>query len=207
MIIGIGSVVFVRSRLPTISGTLPLEGLDGDVRVIRDNWGIPHIYAENELDAFRALGFTAAQDRIFQMDVHRRLANGQLSEIVGEAGLPSDRLARTFGFRFYAEKLMTSNSIGPDALRAAEAYRDGINAFIETQTLPVEFKLLGYRPKNFEIVEMLAFEGFMSYGFSEAFRGDLLFSDLLRGLPPEKVDEIRVSIDDLKPVVREFGPD
>src|SRR4051812_3500085 len=93
----LAGVLFLRWSLPQVSGTLVLPGLHSPVRVVRDSWGIPHISAGNELDAFRALGFVAAQDRLFQMDIHRRLADGQLSEVFGQAALPADRLARTFG--------------------------------------------------------------------------------------------------------------
>lgn len=199
-------VGFASWSLPKTSGTIVLPGLTDQVRVVRDEWGIPHIFARNELDAFRAMGFVAAQDRLFQMDIHRRLANGQLSEIVGNAALHQDEIARTFGFRHYAEKLLASNSIRPDVLRAAEAYRDGLNCFISTQNLPIEFKILGYKPRPFEIVEMLAFAGFMSLDFSEAFDGDLLYSDLLNDVPAEKVNELRGGIETSAPTIARGVP-
>jgi penicillin amidase len=197
----LAALTFAWWSLPKTSGTLALPGLTAEVRVVRDNWGIPHIYAHNELDAFRAMGFVAAQDRLFQMDIHRRLANGQLSEIVGNAALHQDEIARTFGFRHYAEKLLASGSIKPDVLRAAEAYRDGLNYYISTQTSPIEFKMLGYKPRPFEIVEMLAFAGYMSLDFSEAFDGDLLYSDLLNDVPAEKVNELRGGIEQSAPTI------
>jgi len=202
----LAGLFFVWWSLPTVSGKLNLAGLKHEVRVVRDEWGIPHIYAQDELDAFRALGFVAAQDRLFQMDIHRRLANGQLSEIVGEAALPVDEIARTLGFRHYADELLASGSLGPEALRAAEAYRDGLNAYVATQKLPVEFALLNYQPRKFEIAEMLAFAGYMSYGFSEAFRGDILFSDLLRDIPAEKINELRTGVDESAPTIAKAVP-
>src|SRR5215475_2735291 len=84
------ALLFVWSSLPVVSGTTSLPGLNAEVRVVRDRWGIPHIFANDELDALRALGFTAAQDRLFQMDIHRRLANGQLSEIFGPSAVQID---------------------------------------------------------------------------------------------------------------------
>jgi penicillin amidase len=136
LIVGAG-VAFVRWHLPRVSGTIRLPGLNAEVRVDRDRFGIPHISATDEIDAFRALGFIAAQDRLFQMDLHRRLANGELSEVFGSRALVADEIARTFGFRHYAEKLLASNAISPAVLRAAEAYCDGVNFFISTQRLPV----------------------------------------------------------------------
>jgi penicillin amidase len=204
---GLAAAMFVAAlflawwSLPAVSGTLSLPGLNNEVRVLRDQWGIPHIFASDELDAFRALGFVAAQDRLFQMDMHRRLANGQLSEVLGPAALQIDELARTLGFRYYADKLLASNAMSPEALRAATAYRDGLNFYVETQKLPLEFRILGYKPRKFEIAEMLAFGGYLAYSFSEAFRGDILYSELLNELPAEKVNELRGGVEDSAPTI------
>jgi len=200
-IVVIASVLFARSRLPVVSGTLALPGLSAEVRVTRDTWGIPHIFAQNEMDAFRALGFTVAQDRLFQMDIQRRLANGELSEVFGRAALHTDKIARTFGFRHYAQKLLSADTEASRAMQAAAAFRDGANACIATQKLPVEFGLLGYTPRPFDVVDMLAFGGYMSYSFSEAFRGDILFTDLMTDLPPEKVNELRGGIEESAPTI------
>src|SRR5579862_6774952 len=200
-IILLAILLFVRWSLPAVSGKVTLPGLNSDVRVLRDQWGIPHIYAADELDAFRALGFVAAQDRLFQMDIYRRLANGQLSEVFGNGTIQIDELARTLGFRYYAEKLLASNAMSPEVLRAAAAYRDGVNFYVETQRLPVEFEILGYKPRKFEIAEMLAFEGYLAYSFSEAFRGDILYSELLNDIAPEKVNELRGGVEDSAPSI------
>jgi penicillin amidase len=200
-IIVLAIFLFVRWSLPAVSGTLTLPGLKNDVRVLRDPWGIPHIYAGDELDAFRALGFVAAQDRLFQMDIYRRVANGQLSEIFGSGTIPLDELARTLGFRHYAEELLASNAMSPEVLRAASAYRDGLNSYVETQKLPVEFRILGYKPRKFEIADMVAFAGYLAYSFSEAFRGDILYSELMNDIPAEKVNELRGGVEDSAPTI------
>jgi penicillin G amidase len=202
----VGTWFVARRSFPKVSGSLVLPGLTSEVRVVRDRWGIPHIFARNELDAFRALGFTAAQDRLFQMDIHRRLANGELSEIVGPGALQADELARTFGFRHYADELLQSNTLSQETLSTAEAYLEGLNYYISLGQLPLEFKLLRYQPKPFKVGEMLAFAGYMAYGFSEAFRGDILYSDLLHELPPAQVDELRARDDDSTPTIAEGVP-
>src|ERR1051326_7307723 len=195
------SLLLAWWSLPTLSGTTTLPGIKDDVRVLRDPWGIPHIFAKNELDAFRALGFTAAQDRLFQMDIHRRLANGQLSEVFGTPAAQVDELARTLGFRYYGEKLLLSNAMRPEVLRAAAAYCEGLNYYLETQKLPIEFRILGYKPRKFEITDMLAFVGYLSYSFSEAFRGDILYTDLLNDIPAEKVNELRGGVEESAPSI------
>jgi penicillin amidase len=192
---------FVWWSLPTVSGTLKLPGLTKEVRVVRDAWGIPHIFASDELDAFRALGFVAAQDRLFQMDMHRRLANGQLSEVLGGTTVQIDELSRTLGFRYYADKLLASNTMSPQVLRAAAAYLDGLNYYLGTQKLPLEFTILGYKPRKFEIADMLAFGGYLAFSFSEAFRGDIFYSELLNDFPAEKVNELRGGVEASAPSI------
>ena len=200
-VVVLAAFLFVRWSLPKLSGTQTLPGLKGEVRVLRDQWGIPHIFAGDELDVFRALGFVEAQDRLFQMDILRRLANGQLSEVFGPAALRADELSRTFGFRHYAEKMLASNAMKPEALRAAEAYRDGLNFYVATQKLPVEFRIIGYKPRQFEIADMLAIGGYMAYSLSEAFRSDTLLSGLLNELPAEKLNELRGGIEESTPTI------
>ena len=92
-----------QRRLPQTDGLLRLPGLSGPVEIIRDRWGVPHIYAENVQDLFFAQGVVHAQDRLWQMELNRRIAAGRLSELFGEVALDTDRLARTFGFRRLAE--------------------------------------------------------------------------------------------------------
>src|SRR4030042_1984228 len=88
-----------RRRLPTITGTLTLPGLDAPVEVLRDRWGVPHLYASSERDVYMAQGYVHAQDRLWQMELNRRTANGRLSEVFGALALDTDRAALTFGFR------------------------------------------------------------------------------------------------------------
>ena len=93
-----GLTLLSRRRLPQTHGILSLPGLSDPVEVIRDRWGIPHIYAKNVHDLFFSQGFVHAQDRLWQMELNRRIAQGRLSELFGELALDTDRACRTFGF-------------------------------------------------------------------------------------------------------------
>ncbi|MGA9349112.1 MAG: penicillin acylase family protein [Anaerolineae bacterium] len=132
--------------LPKINATVRVRGLRGKVEVIWDRWGIPHIYAENEEGLFFAQGYVHAQDRLWQMEAHRRLASGTLAEIVGEMALEVDRFARIIGFRRAAQADLAL--LDEQTLRYLEAYSQGVNAFIETHCsrLPLEFTLLRHKP-------------------------------------------------------------
>ncbi|MEX1063412.1 MAG: penicillin acylase family protein, partial [Balneolaceae bacterium] len=135
-----------QSSLPEIEGTSTISGLESEVQVLRDEWGVPHIYAENERDMFFAQGYVQAQDRLWQMDMWRRVNEGRLSEIVGPEALDHDKLARLIQFRGPWDEEWTSYH--PDGRKIFEAFADGVNAYIDHigDDLPVEYKLTGLEP-------------------------------------------------------------
>jgi acyl-homoserine lactone acylase PvdQ len=134
------------ASLAAIDGTTTISGLRADVRVIRDSWGVPHIYAESPDDLFFAQGCVMAQDRLWQMEVWRRAGEGRLSEILGPSALPRDRVARLLKYRLAIDDRELT-AYHPDAKRLMTAYVGGINAFIAANQarLPVEFVLTGIR--------------------------------------------------------------
>jgi penicillin amidase len=138
-----------RAHLPQIEGTLDIPGLQADVEIIRDRWGVPHIYADNPNDLFFAQGFAQAQDRLWQMDMWRRAGEGRLAEIFGSEMLDHDRAARLFKYRGPWTDAEFS-SYHPDGRRILEAFAAGVNAYIDHATangeLPVEYTLTGLTP-------------------------------------------------------------
>ncbi|MDR2712871.1 MAG: penicillin acylase family protein [Clostridiales bacterium] len=153
---------FVTRPWPQTSGMLSVNGLQATVTVIRDSLGIPNIYAENEHDLFFAQGYVTAQDRLFQMEMHRRIGNGTLSEVVGSAGLNNDMLSRTYGLRKIAEE--SYPDLSDDSKLILDAYCAGANAFIDTNAnkLPLEFTLLGFKPSKWEPLDVLSFSNFLA---------------------------------------------
>src|SRR5574340_1323799 len=117
-----------HAALAQIDGTLAIDGLREPVDVIRDRWGVPHIYARNQDDLFFAQGFVAAQDRLWQLDLWRRTAMGELSEVVGPSAVDRDTFARLLRCRGDMEAEW--RSYAPDARRIAEAFTRGMNAEI-----------------------------------------------------------------------------
>ena len=138
-----------ESRLPQIDGAVDVPGLTDEVEVIRDRWGVPHIYARNLDDLFFAQGFVQAQDRLWQMDMYRRAGEGRLAEILGPDALRHDRIARLFKYRgpWTDEEF---SSYHPEGRRILTAFSDGVNAYIAhaeaAGELPVEFELTGLAP-------------------------------------------------------------
>jgi len=152
---------FVYRPLPPLDGSIPLPGLQFPVTVERDQWGIPHIRAASVEDLAEAQGFVTAEDRLWQMDLLRRAARGQLSEVLGPATLELDKDFRVLNFGRAADVDM--KLMGPEVRRVMEAYARGVNHFIEMRSnrLPIEFTLLNYKPKPWEPSDSLVLACYM----------------------------------------------
>jgi penicillin amidase len=156
------AVVMVRRPWPETSGELELSGLEGEVRVVRDDAGIPQVYADSMHDLMLAQGFVHAQDRFFEMDVRRHATAGRLSELFGEDGLESDLVVRTLGWRRVAEQELTM--LRPATRSALDAYAEGVNAYLagrSTSEMALEYSLLGisgldYTPEKWSAVDSIA---------------------------------------------------
>jgi penicillin amidase len=150
------------ARLSQTSGTLQVPGLTDEVRVVRDHWGIPHIYAKNADDLFFAQGFVQAQDRLFQIDLWRRSTQGRLAEILGPGYVDRDRLTRLMRYR--GDINAEWQSYAPDTRRIVTRFVAGINAEIAAigEHLPEEFAIAGYRPEPWQPEDLLSrAEGFV----------------------------------------------
>ena len=142
VLLGLGVFVWLKSKVANHDQEINLQGLTQPVEVLWDDFGIPHIYAQTEEDAYFALGYVHAQERLFQMEALRRLADGRLSEVFGDMALESDKFFRSLGFRKYAEQTIAQYPKNEGYVKAASAYVNGVNAFIENGDTPVEFELL-----------------------------------------------------------------
>jgi penicillin G amidase len=144
-----------RSALPQVEGAIALPGLSSKVAVVRDEQGVPTIQASTLEDLFFAQGYVTAQDRLWQMDILRRAAAGELSEIIGEDTVKLDREQRILGLRVAAEASV--NSIPATDRPYFDAYASGVNAFIESHRdrLPLEFRILKYEPRPWTVTDSL----------------------------------------------------
>ena len=171
--VGVAAWWFVYRPLPQIDGTAPLPGLQNEVTVERDQWGVPHIRAASLDDLVEAQGYVMAQDRLWQMDLLRRVARGQLSEILGPTTLKIDKDFRTLGFGRAAERDVTLLDAEPR--RLIEAYARGVNKFIEKhqKNLPLEFSLLRYKPQPWQPSDTLAISGYMYRTLTDTWEREL----------------------------------
>jgi penicillin amidase len=165
-----GGYWYVHGKQPQRAGSAALPGLHAQVAVDYDERGVPHIQAHNEADMYRALGYVQAQDRLFQMEILRRLARGELAQVLGSKLLDTDRLFRTIGLREHADRYAAQLDMQTPENLALQAYLDGINQFQASHPAPIEFDLLGIQPRPFTPADVLSVAGYMAYSFAAAFR-------------------------------------
>lgn len=186
----IGLYWLVERTHPQLAGRLTLHGLVGEVVVEREPSGVVHITADNDRDLIFAQGVVHAQDRLWQMEMQRRIGAGRLSEIFGPNALERDRYLRTWGFYRAAEAALLH--LGAEARGLIEAYVAGINAYLATKPpLPPEFHLLGLRPEPWRPADLLVWSKLMAYNLAQN-RGTELtrYRLLARGLEPERIAEL-----------------
>ncbi len=175
--------LFYRA-MPTYSGDERLPGLASEARVWRDNYGVPHIFASSIDDAARALGYLHASERMFQMDILRRVGQGRMAEIRGPDLLPVDKFIRTLGF--YRQAETSFSALSPWAQKRLEAYAEGVNAFLTSHPLPPEFLLAGDRPEPWRPADSLVIGKIEAYQLSQNFKLKLLRARLIAKLGEER---------------------
>ena len=165
-----GGYWYVHSNQPQRHGELSLRGLQAPVNVRYDERGVPHIQAQSETDLYRALGYVHAQDRLFQMEIMRRLARGELAEVLGSKLVATDTLFRSLRIREQAARMVQRQDRQGPAWQGLQAYLDGVNQWQASHPKPVEFDLLGITPRPFSAEDTLSIAGYLAYSFAAAFR-------------------------------------
>ncbi|MAG36527.1 MAG: peptidase S45, partial [Dehalococcoidia bacterium] len=178
---------WLRRSLPRHQGTVHLGGIDGEIEIVRDRWSIPHIFAGNTGDLFFGQGYASAQDRLWQMEVGRRVASGTLAELVGPLVLDADRLLRRLGFR--RAGTAEWQDLEEEARLTLDAYCAGVNAWILEcgNRLPLEFTIMRARPALWTPIDCLAFAKYMAFGQAADWQGKWL-----RGQAVARADAERV---------------
>lgn len=175
--------------VPDWHGRFYLSALHQPVTIRRDQWGIPHIEAANRHDLFVAQGFVHAQDRLWQMELNRRVATGTLSAVFGRATLDTDRLSRALGFARLAQGTWAHM---PGSSRAdVEAYTEGVNAYLQSgQPLPVEFHLLRHQPEPWQPLDSIAFARLQMWALTEGASGELVTAQLIQALGEDRARQL-----------------
>lgn len=182
--------VVLMSSLPRLDGTLPTDGIHQGATIARDRLGVPKITAKSTDDAYFALGWVHAQDRMWQMELQRRVGAGRLAEMVGEAGLANDRFMRTLGLYRRAEA--SFDHLGETTRTALLSYGAGINAWIRQHRLrlPLEYLLLGVHPEPWRPADSLVWQKLMALQLAGDWREDILRGQLAGSLDPKRMQEL-----------------
>jgi penicillin G amidase len=184
----LGAFWYLRLSLPKVSGELEVTGLSAPVEVLRDAEGIPHIFAASEADAQFALGFVHAQDRLWQMEMNRRIGAGRMAEVLGRPAFEGDRFLRTLGIRRAAEASL--RHLDAETRKLLAAYAAGVNAFLGTRpVLPPEFWLSNFTPEPWSEVDSASWAKMMAWDLGGNWRSELLRLQLARRLSTSRIQE------------------
>lgn len=191
--IGIAGFIFVQTLKPDYVGTKTLAFIEKEVKVYYDTYGIPHIYGETEEDAFRALGYVHAQDRLWQMELLRRIGSGGLSEVFGADLIATDKFFLALGIDDASVQTVSELDSNKEAVRIAQAYLDGVNAFILEGPTPIEFYLTGINKTEFTLKDMYNTMGYMAFSFAMAHKTDPLLTNIKNKLGPVYLEDLGIN--------------
>ena len=196
-VIGVaGGWLYLRQLQPDYDERTTLPGLNDGVEVYYDRFAIPHIYAQNEPDVFRALGYVHAKERLWQMELLRRIAPGRLSELFGEATLETDKFFKTIGIdRYSAECVGRLEEQGGQVRENTLAYLDGINRFVEEGPTPIEFTILGVDKTPFTPSDVFNIIGYMSFSFAMAHKTEPVLTAVLQKHGPSYLADLMLKVD------------
>jgi len=188
LILALVLVWMVRRPWPKVEGTESVAGLTAPVEIMRDEWGVPYIYADNELDLVFAQGYVHAQDRLWQMEFTRRIGNGTLSEILGEVTLDIDKFMRTVGLRRAAA--LDWDVLDAESRALLEAYANGVNAYMQNNPLPIEYTILSAEAIPWEPLDTLTIGKLMGWQLSGDYGLDMLRAQTIAKLGDDRAVNI-----------------
>jgi penicillin amidase len=189
----IGAVYFwLNQSAPQYDGEISLPSLQQPVTVHFDDFGIPHIEAENNHDLFMAFGYVHAQERLFQMEMMRRAGSGTLAEIIGQPMIKVDRTFLTLGMKEYAEASAArlEQQRGTAMYSAIEDYLAGVNYYIEHGPTPPEFSIIGITKRKFELIDLYYITGAMAFNFSMAQKTEPVIDYIAKHFTSDYLDQL-----------------
>ncbi len=202
VLILIGSWFFIQKNKPVYNGNLQLTDLKEEVNVYFDEIGVPHIYAQNQKDAYVALGYVHAQDRLWQMELIRRISAGRLSELFGEDMVKTDKFFKGIGIERAAAESIKKLDTSSQAYILTQAYLDGINQFIENGPTPIEFRLIGIEKVKYTIKDIYNVFGYMSFGFAQGHKTDPFLTNIKNKLGDVYLKDLAIDIDPKSEIIQ-----
>ena len=202
LLLGVVSYIFIQNNKPNYKGSISMNSLDEVVRIYFDDYGIPHIFADNEEDAYRAFGYVHAQDRLWQMELIRRITAGRLSEVFGPDMVKTDKLFRSMRLGSVAKEAAQASDKNSRSFILADAYLEGINQFIAEGKTPIEFRLVGLEKEAYTLEDIYNVFGFMAFSFAQAYKTDPLLSSLQADLDKAYLSDLDIDINPKTTLIR-----
>ncbi|MCK5124713.1 MAG: penicillin acylase family protein [candidate division Zixibacteria bacterium] len=196
-----GTYYYLTQTLPDYNSDISSATITDSIEIIRDSYGMPHIYAKSDSDMSFAFGFCSAQDRLFQMDMVRRAIRGQLAEVIGKDVVEVDKMYRTITSVKPIEQIYSEL---PDSLQALMvAYANGVNHYLETheENLPIEFAILGYEPEPWQPSDCMATLYYMAWALNFSFDSELTYAAMIDRVGDAMASEIFIDYPTGKPVI------
>lgn len=196
LLLAVAVVYYLETRaLPDYNEDVKISGLRSEVRVYRDERAVPHVFAQNEHDLYMVTGYLMAQDRLWQMDLLRRVTQGRLSEIFGADMVDTDQLLRALQIQ-EKSKMVLENS-DQALLDCLSAFADGVNAYLEQagKRLPIEFTVLGYKPEKWESLHSLNLIGYMAWDLAGSWEDEIALHKLRGKVSHEMLMELYPHLD------------
>jgi penicillin amidase len=182
--------LYSKTLHPNYNGEIEIKNTLEDVTIHFDDVGVPHINAKNQRDAYVALGYVHAQDRLWQMELIRRIAAGRLSEIFGEELIKTDKLFSGLGIEEASTKTIRNLDKNSPSYRMAIAYLDGINQYIVNGKTPIEFSLVGVEKESYTLKDVYNVFGYMAFSFAVAHKTDPMLNEVKEKLGPLYFNEL-----------------
>jgi penicillin amidase len=192
VVLGIALCVYIFHLKPKYEGEVQLKNIQAATTVYFDDFGVPHIYADSEKDAMTALGYVHAQERLWQMELLRRIAPGRLSEIFGSVALKNDKFFSGIGIEEASAKAIAKLDKNSPSYQLTQAYLDGINQYLEEGPTPIEFTLVGVKKEKFTIKDVYNIFGYMSFSFAMAQKTDPLMTDIYNKYGAEYLKDLGI---------------
>ncbi len=204
LIVVCGALITYLLLKPNYEGEKELAQLSDTVDVYYDTYGIPHIYAKNDKDAFRSLGYVHAQDRLWQMELLRRIARGGLSEVFGKDVVSTDKFFLSLGIDEASAQTVSRLDKNATSVQLSQAYIDGINQFIEEGPTPIEFFLTGIEKQPFTLTDIHNTLGYMSFSFAMAHKTDPFLTHLKDKLEVAYLEDLQIDIDPNSTLIKNY---
>lgn len=198
MLLGIlilGFFIFISFLKPTYDGEIEFTSLKNEVSVHYDTYGIPHIYGQTEEDAYKTLGYVHAQDRLWQMELMRRISTGRLSEVFGKDLIGTDQFFLSLGIADATEQTVANLDVNSAAVKISNAYLEGVNQFVKEGPTPIEYYLTGIDKQEFAIADIYNTVGYMAFSFAMAHKTDPFITNIKNKLGVAYLADLEINVD------------